>query len=83
MSLSDRELDQILAGAGRLQTMPTPQATVEAVMFAVRERGLAALIEGDTIERLSRCDTAAHAQINSRIAKLQDTDRLLREAADA
>jgi hypothetical protein len=38
----------------------TPQATVEAIMVAVRERGLAAL----------RCDQAARAQINRRIARL-------------
>ena len=46
---------------------PTPQVTVEAIMFSVRERGLAALQEPDTIERLSRCDEAAQAQINKRI----------------
>jgi hypothetical protein len=49
---------------------PTPQVTVEAVMYAVREQGLAALHEPDTIERLRRCDEAARDQINERFAKL-------------
>jgi hypothetical protein len=48
---------------------PTPQATVEAVMSAVRERGLKALTEPDTQERIARCDAAAIAEINRRIAK--------------
>jgi hypothetical protein len=38
---------------------PTPQVTIEAVVLAVRERGLKALEEPDTLERLSRCDDAA------------------------
>lgn len=49
---------------------PTPQTTIEAIMYVVRERGLEALLEPDTVERLSRCDTAAREQINSRIATL-------------
>jgi hypothetical protein len=49
---------------------PTPQVTVEAILHCVRERGLAALKEPANIERLSRCDTAAKAQIERRIAKL-------------
>jgi hypothetical protein len=47
---------------------PTPQ--VEAVLHAVRERGLAALKEPATAERLKRCDAAARAEINERIEKL-------------
>jgi len=49
---------------------PTPQATVEAIMFAVRERGLTALKDAANVERLARCDQAARAQINHRIARL-------------
>jgi hypothetical protein len=49
----------------------TPQVTIEAVMLAVRERGLQVLKEADTIERLSRCDAAARKQINSRIERLK------------
>jgi hypothetical protein len=48
----------------------TPQATVEAIMVAVRERGLAALKDAANVERLARCDQAARAQINQRIARL-------------
>ena len=39
-------------------------------MLAVRERGLEALKEPDTIERLTRCDAAARKQINARIERL-------------
>ena len=49
---------------------PTPQSTIEAIMFAVRERGLEALNEPETLERLRWCDEAAHKQINERIEKL-------------
>src|SRR5262245_35048126 len=46
---------------------PTPQTTVEAIMWSVREHGLSALDEPDNIERISRCDEAARRQINERI----------------
>jgi hypothetical protein len=49
----------------------TPQSTIEAVLYCVRERGLAALREPINLERLVRCDGAARAQINERIAKLE------------
>jgi hypothetical protein len=49
---------------------PTPQATVEAVMWTVRERGLKALKEPANQERLRRCDAAAQEQIIQRIEKL-------------
>ena len=48
----------------------TPQTTIEAIMIAVGERGLAALSESANIERLQRCDDAAKAEINRRIASL-------------
>ena len=44
----------------------TPQATVEAIMVAVRERGLAGLKDAANVERLARCDQGARAQINRR-----------------
>jgi hypothetical protein len=47
---------------------PTPQGTVEAVLFAVRERSVKALAEPVNQERLARCDAAAIAEINRRIA---------------
>jgi hypothetical protein len=40
-------------------------------MYCVRQRGPAALKEPANIERLSRCDAAALAQINARMAKLK------------
>jgi hypothetical protein len=49
---------------------PTPKATVDAVVFAVRERGLAALKEPAMKERLACCDAAARAEINEQIEKL-------------
>ena len=49
---------------------PTPAVVVEAVMLAVRERGLAALKEPATVERLQRCDAVARAEINQRIQML-------------
>jgi hypothetical protein len=50
----------------------TPQSTIEAVLYCVRERGLAALREPTNLERLSQCDEEARAQINERIAKLEE-----------
>jgi hypothetical protein len=49
---------------------PTPQVTIEAVMYCVRTRGLPALQEPANLERLSRCDPAALAEINRRIDAL-------------
>jgi hypothetical protein len=49
---------------------PTPQVTVEAVMYAIRARGLSALKEVATKERLSCCDRAARDEINRRIGAM-------------
>jgi hypothetical protein len=49
---------------------PTPQTTIEAIICAVRERGVAALKEPANIERLLRCNASAQAEINRRIARL-------------
>jgi hypothetical protein len=51
---------------------PTQQVTVEAIMLAIRERGLGALQEPVTKERLSRCDAAALAEIDQRITSLKE-----------
>jgi hypothetical protein len=48
----------------------TPQTIIEAIMYCVCERGLAALTEPANLERLMRCDEAAKEQIDRRIAKL-------------
>ena len=54
---------------------PTPQATIEAIMHSVRERGVGALKEPATKERLSRCDASALAQIDQRITKFKESGR--------
>ena len=54
---------------------PTPRTTIEGLMHSVRERGLYALKEPASVERLSRCDAAALAQIDKRIAQLKDAGR--------
>jgi hypothetical protein len=48
----------------------TPQTTIEAVLYAVRDRGLEALKEPANIARLSTCDETAKTEINERIARL-------------
>jgi hypothetical protein len=48
----------------------TPQSTVDAIMYSVRTRGLAALDEPANIERLARCDKRARAQINAKLEAL-------------
>jgi hypothetical protein len=52
----------------------TPQTTVEAICYCIRERGLQALHEPSNIERLSRCDDAAITEIDARISKLGSDD---------
>jgi hypothetical protein len=64
----DREL-----AAGRQSTRaerPTPESTIEAVMVAVRARGIGALKEPANLDRIRRCDAKAKAEINERIDKL-------------
>jgi len=50
---------------------PTPRTMIEAILYCVRERGVAALDEPEDIERLRRCDAAALAKINQHIAELK------------
>jgi hypothetical protein len=57
---------------------PTSQTTIEAIMWTVRERGVAALMEPTNIERLARCDAAARAEINRRVARLIVTKEIAR-----
>jgi hypothetical protein len=52
---------------------PTPDVVVEAIMWCVRKRGIEALDEPANIERLSRCDAAARAEIERRCAKDKPT----------
>jgi hypothetical protein len=55
---------------------PAPQVTIEALLVSVVERGLKALDEPKNIERLSRCDERARAEIKRRIAKLEAEGRV-------
>ena len=49
----------------------TPQSTIDAILYCVRTRGIAALEEPNIIERLSRCDEAAMQQIRKRIERMR------------
>jgi len=51
----------------------TPQSTIEAIMHCVRTRGAKVLHEPANLERLSRCDDAALAQIDARVARLKES----------
>jgi AAA domain len=62
---------------------PTPQTTIDTVMWTVREYGLKALKEPATQERLRRCDATARAQISARIEKLLAAGKLTMLAGDA
>jgi hypothetical protein len=55
------------------RTQRTPQSTIEAILHSVREKGVAALHEPNNVERLRRCDPAAIAQIDARVARLKGT----------
>jgi hypothetical protein len=48
----------------------TPQTTIAAVIYSVRERDIAALKEPANIERLLECDDDSRIEINERIARL-------------
>jgi hypothetical protein len=58
------------------EARPTPQTTIEAIMYCVRERGLAALKEPANVARLSTCDAAAKAQIDKRVAKILQQEEI-------
>jgi hypothetical protein len=68
---NDVSLDAAYRELSAPENRPTPQVTVEAIWHAVRERGLAALDEPATRERLARCDGAALVQIDQRITRLK------------
>jgi hypothetical protein len=58
-----------------------PQSTVEALMWCLREQGLACLAESENRDRLARCDAAAMARIAQRLIALQwdpdDVEKLI------
>jgi hypothetical protein len=68
---NDVSLDAAYRELNAPENWSTPQVTVEAIWYAVRERGLAGLNEPATRERLAQCDAAALAQIDQRISRLK------------
>ncbi len=48
------------------ETRPTPQTTIEALLFGLR-RGLSCLDDPSNCDRLARCDAAAVEQIALRL----------------
>src|SRR5262245_59158752 len=50
---------------------PTPQATIEAIMFCVRERSVRALQEPANVERLRFCNMRTRVQLNERIENMR------------
>ena len=64
-------LDALWNNLNDPQRYPTPQSTIEAVMYSIRERGLAALQEPNNKERLATCDDAARKQIDERIERMR------------
>jgi len=67
-----RSLDALWNNLNDPQRHATPQSTIEAILYSVRSRGLAALKEPDNEERLSRCDEAAMKQIHERIKIMRE-----------
>jgi hypothetical protein len=65
-----READQHRQREQPKLRRPTPETTIEAILYGVRQRGIGALREPDNIERLSRCDERACAEINRRVAAM-------------
>ena len=63
-------LDNLYRTLNDLRRFPMPQTTIEAIVYCVHERGIAALKEPANVERLSRCDARARKEIKRRIKKL-------------
>jgi hypothetical protein len=62
----DVSIDKTWRRINHWSAHPTPQTTIEAILYDVRTFGIAALNKPANVERLSRCDEAAKAQINSK-----------------
>jgi hypothetical protein len=69
--LMDDEISLERAYAEMMKARPTPNATIEAIKQAVRDRGVPALKEPAARERLSRCDDAARAEIDRWLANFK------------
>jgi hypothetical protein len=62
--VADAKAKASLRQRGKPTPRPTPEATIEAVKQAVWARGVVALKEARTRERLASCDAAARAEID-------------------
>jgi hypothetical protein len=69
----DSSYNRINGITKRAPSRPTPQTTIEAILYCLRERGPTALREPANIERLSRCDREARAEIDRRMAAMERT----------
>jgi|EndMetStandDraft_8_1072994.scaffolds.fasta_scaffold717427_2 hypothetical protein len=69
-----RKADQAVRRPQIIRARPTPGVTIEAIKVAVRARGVAALDEPATRERLSRCDKQAIADIDLWLSKYGITE---------
>jgi hypothetical protein len=67
----DVSLERAWAEINDRSNYPTPQVTIEAILYCVRESGVAALKDPANVERLARCNESAKAQINKRIERLR------------
>src|SRR5262249_18776427 len=67
--MAEGSFDAVYARINDPRRFPTPQATIEAIMHCVRERGLPALEEPSIQVWLSECDEPARKQINERIER--------------
>jgi hypothetical protein len=67
--LMDDDLSLERAYEQMMKARPTPNATIETVKQAVRDRGVSALDEKQTRDRLQRCDAAAIAEIDHWLLK--------------
>jgi|SRR5262245_23242857 len=67
--LMDADISLERAYEQMMKARPTPNATIETVKQAVRDRGVLALDEKQTRDRLQRCDPAAIAEIDHWLLK--------------
>ena len=81
--LTDGSLEAVHARLNDPRRFPTPQTTIEAIMYCVGERGLAALEVRKVQGWLSDCDVRAREQINERIERLRGARRLPNEQSNA
>jgi hypothetical protein len=65
----EMSLDMLWPRFNEPRARPTPGVTVEAIKQAVRDRGLCALDEPQTRERLQRCDDRAILEIDQWLLK--------------